>query len=474
MLLACAIAILKPPATAQTVASPGRIIEGTVCDANGKPVANAEVRLEESGKPAAVTQSDSSGVFTLSATHNGVYTISADKSGLRSLSSAVPPTYTGTRERIDLVLDQTGTVPSGNTKAAGPSSSPMEFADQPNFTVAGVTDWTAVGGHGSDASLRTSEALARETLTLKPQGSSPSAVPAVNDKAALEQAREHVKQLLAQKESADLHRQLGELDEKLGDPLDAVREYEQAVRLDPSEQNYFAWGSELLLHRAVWQAAEVLANGVKVYPKSARMLAALGTALFASARYDEAAQRLCEASDLNPADPEPYLFMGKIEMAAPSPLPCVEEKLARFVHQQPDNALANYFYAMAIWKRQELPPNPGDMQQVERLLTTAVRIDKKCADAYLQLGLLYFSRRDYNKAIANYTQAIAADPQLGEAHYRLGVAYDRIGEADKAKQEFQLHDEIEKVQADAIERQRREVKQFLVVLQGQPSPPPVH
>ena len=44
----------------------------------------------------------------------------------------------------------------------------MEFADKPNFTVAGVTDWTAVGGHGSDATLRTSEALARETTTLKP------------------------------------------------------------------------------------------------------------------------------------------------------------------------------------------------------------------------------------------------------------------------------------------------------------------
>jgi tetratricopeptide (TPR) repeat protein len=471
LLVACAIGILKPPATAQTGASSALIIEGTVCDANGKPVANAYVRLEEPGKPAVVTQSDSRGVFTLSAKHNGLYTISADKSGLRSLSRAVPHTYAGTPEHIDLVLDQAGTVPSANTTVAGASNSPMEFADQPNFTVAGVTDWTAAGGHGSDASLRTSEALARETLTLKPQSSSPSVVPADNDRATLEQACEHVKQLLQQKETADLDLQLGELDEKLGDPLDAVREYERAAQLDPSEQNYFAWGSELLLHRAVWQAAEVLANAVKAYPKSARMLAALGTALFASARYDEAAQRLCEASDLNPADPEPYLFMGKIEMAAPLSLPCVEEKLARFVHQQPGNALANYFYAMAIWKRQELPPDMRDMQQVEALLNSAVTIDKKCADAYLQLGLLYFSRRDYSKAIGYYTQAIAADPQLGEAHYRLGVAYDRIGEADKAKQEFQLHDEIEKVQADAIERQRREVKQFLVVLQGQPAPP---
>jgi tetratricopeptide (TPR) repeat protein len=51
----------------------------------------------------------------------------------------------------------------------------MEFSDQPNFTIAGVTDWTAVGGHGSDSTLRTSEALARETLTLRQDGSGPGA-----------------------------------------------------------------------------------------------------------------------------------------------------------------------------------------------------------------------------------------------------------------------------------------------------------
>jgi len=47
------------------------------------------------------------------------------------------------------------------------------------------------------------------------------------------------------------------------------------------------------------------------------------------------------------------------------------------------------------------------------------------------------------------------------------VAYDRTNEPAKAKQEFMRHDEIEKKQAAAIESERREIKQFLVVLQGQ-------
>jgi hypothetical protein len=43
-----------------------------------------------------------------------------------------------------------------------------------------------------------------------------------------------------------------------------------------------------------------------------------------------------------------------------------------------------------------------------------------------------------------------------------------MGLPEKAAQEFKLHDEIEKLQAAAVEQQRREVKQFLVVLEGQP------
>jgi tetratricopeptide (TPR) repeat protein len=411
------------------------------------------------------------------------------------------------------------------------ASQAMEFADKPDFTIAGVTDWTAVGGHGSDSTLRTSEDLARETLALKPPGEAKQAyesetrlraalagapgnfaanhelgafylhagryreaIPLLQaayqadssnagneyDLAAalmgagdFSGAREHAQKLLAHQDNADLHRLLGELDEKVSDPLAAVHEDEQAVRLNPSEQNYFAWGSELLLHRAVWQAAEVFRQGTRAYPKSARMLTALGTAQFAGALYQDAASSLCAAVDLNPTDPQPYLFLGRIEMAAPTPLGCVAPRLASLVKEQPQNSLANYLYAMAILKSLEQTPDPKALQQAETLLHRAVTIDPRCADAYLQLGILSYSQHQTEKAIGYYTRAIEAQPQLGEAHYRLGVAYDRIGAPEKARQEFQLHDEIEKQQAAIVERQRREVKQFLVVLEGQPGYHPV-
>jgi hypothetical protein len=42
--------------------------------------------------------------------------------------------------------------------------------------------------------------------------------------------------------------------------LGAVREDERAASLDGSEENDFAWGAELLLHRAAVPAIEVLAR----------------------------------------------------------------------------------------------------------------------------------------------------------------------------------------------------------------------
>jgi tetratricopeptide (TPR) repeat protein len=521
---------------AQGAASPhaGAItIRGTVREASGQLVGDASVRLEKKdGSGVQETKTNAAGEFTFQAPGTGTYLFTAEKAGRRGRATVLVSSP-GEQPRVSLVLDK-AMAGIGQGNVSEPASQAMEFSDSPNFTVAAVTDWTAAGGHGSDATLRTSEALTRETLTLKPQdakhgadvaagtpgeksesesrlraaqasvpgsfeanyklgafylhaGRYQESIPllraaykidpgnydneydlalALKGSGEFAAARRHVERLLAHSDNADLHRLAGEIDEKLGDPLAAVHEYERAVREDPSEQNYFAWGSELLFHRAVWQAKAVFEEGVKKYPKSGRMLTALGAALFAGALYDEAALRLCAASDLNPADPEPYIFMGKIEMASPNPLACVEQKLARFVRLQPDNSLANYFYAMTIWKQQGQTVSDEALGEVEAMLAKAVAIDPKCSGAFLQLGNLSSSQRNYQKAIEFYSKAIAANSQLSEAHYRLGVAYDRAGDREKARQEFQLHDEIEKQQAAAVERQRREIKQFLVVVPG--------
>ena len=181
--------------------------------------------------------------------------------------------------------------------------------------------------------------------------------------------------------------------------LEAVRQYQRAAELDPSEPYFFDWGSELLLHRAVEPAIEVFNEGNRLFPHSARMLVALGVAWYSNGSYDQAAQRLCEASDLNPGDPKAYLFLGKIQSVETAQSECSTERLARFAKLQPENALANYYYAVNLWKRRKGPDDAESLAQVESLLKRSVALDSKLGIGYLQLGVLYSERRDFSRAV---------------------------------------------------------------------------
>jgi Flp pilus assembly protein TadD len=453
-------------------------VEGTIRDTAGKAVAGATVLLEEKGNRTIVeTKTNVAGTFVLSSDHGGTYTVRAEKSGwIDSVVDALVLSP-GDKKHVDVVLH-----PLGSVKFESPSPSAMEFQDEPSFTVAGVTDWSNLGLHGSAASSKTSESLAKETRTLKsdePETASTGSsgrhyemALAYSAKGDFAGAREQVRKALATADNAEGHRLLGELDERLNDPLEAVREYERAAHMDPSEQNYFEWGTELLLHKAAEPAVQVFTRGSTAHPKSARMLTGLGAALYSSGSSEEAARRLCDASDLQPADPAPYLFLGKIEMTSPTPLPCSEQKLARFAEEQPRNALANYYYAVSIWKREKGSENPAGWKQAEALLERAVTIDPKLDEAYLQLGILHFARGDFEQAIRDHKNAIEINPNLGEAHRQLGLAYQRTGEKAKAQQEFRAYERAEKTEAADLERHRRELRQFLIILKDQPPATP--
>jgi tetratricopeptide (TPR) repeat protein len=462
-------------------------VQGTIRDSAGKPVALATVRLEEKGNPTKIeTKTNTAGAFVLSTGHQGTYMVRAEKSGWRDAVIDSLVLSLGDRKYVDLVLltlQSTNPDPSASSRPAQGSAGAMEFNDEPSFTVAGLTDWSNLGLHGSAASSRTSESLAKETLALK--SSEPEVAPtgksakqyevalAYRAKGDFAGARVEVRKALAIADDAEGHRLLGELDERLNDPLEAVREYEQAVRMDPSEQNYFEWGTELLLHKAAEPAVEVFTKGSSAHPKSARMLTGLGAALYANGSWEEAARCLCAASDLQPADPAPYLFLGKIEQTTSAPLPCSEQKLAQFAQRQPGNALANYFYAISLWKREKGSENPADLKRVETLLEKAVAIEPMLGQAYLQLGILHFAQGDFERAIRDYKKAIEINAQLGEAHRQLGLAYQRTGDKTKALEEFRAYEQAEKTEAAEIERQRRELRQFLIILKDQPtnSPP---
>ena len=237
-----------------------------------------------------------------------------------------------------------------------------------------------------------------------------------------------------------------------------------------SESHLFDWGAELLLHHAPEPAMEVFSRGIRLFPGSARMLLGLGAASFARGAYEEAVQRICRASDLNPNDSVPYQFLGKIEEAENQANPDLVEKLHRYVTLQPNTADANYYYALGLWKLRNAAHSKGSVSEVESLLKTAIHINPQHAAAALQLGIVHSERGAYSEAISDYRKALDADPRMEEAHYRLAQAYRQTGNAEKAKEELRLYGQLAKESEQKQDRERHEIKQFVYTLRDQSAP----
>jgi tetratricopeptide (TPR) repeat protein len=517
-------------------------LRGTVRDSQGQPAA-ATVQLQVNGTMQILTtHADSRGAYSFTGLRQGVYSLRARVSGTGD--ATIPSLFIGSKEtkNVDLTLGPAQTraaqIQAAQTQAAqtqiaqAPSAQTPKFFDPPQFTVAGVTDTTSLGGHGSDTVVRTRETLAKETASLgkgptgAPSGSAPSAdekllrenverelgsfeanyrmgealigsgkardaISYLERAAALnpgdyknaydlalanadagndERAREKVLALLPGHDTAELHHLLADVQERLGNSLDAVHQYQRAAELDPREAYLFDWGSELLLHHAPEPALEVFGQGNRLFPRSVRMLVGLGAAWFARGADDQAVRRICEASDLDPDNSIPYLFLGRMQRAEAAPSDEVVARLHRFVTLQPQNAEANYYYAVSLWKLRRNPEDAASMAQIESLLNHAIAFDPKLGGAYLQLGMLHSEQRDFAKAIADYQLAIRADPQMEEAHYRLAEVYRQTGETDKAKAELQIYDQMSKASAEKVDHERHEIRQFVYTLRDQPVP----
>jgi tetratricopeptide (TPR) repeat protein len=470
-------------------------LQGSVRDSGGHALAAATVHLQvDNTRKTLTAQTNSEGIYRFSALGEGVYTLRAEMAGYGE--AIFGPCVIGRKEakRIDLTL--VSKVQSGSPGASGTEK--PQFFDEPTFTVAGVTEAMNPGGHGSDTILRTTEALAKETASLGTSaGSKESSSSRTVSTSSLsnyenaydlalahaaageyQRARTDVRTLLARQDEssqdqATLHNLLGEVEEKLGNPLESVREYQRAAELDPNETNLFDWAAELLTHRASEPAIEVFTRGNRLFPGSVRMLAGLAVAWYARGSYDQAAQRLCQASDLFPSDPNPYLLMGKMQAVDTIQSECIGERLGRFAELEPDSAIANYNYALSLFRKwRAAAEDAANLARVESLLEKAVRLDPKLGPAYLQLGILYSERGDSPKAIAAYQKATKANPGLEEAHFRLAQAYNRSGEKSKAQAELQLYDQLSKQEAEQVERERHEIQQFVYTLRDQSTAQP--
>jgi len=284
------------------------------------------------------------------------------------------------------------------------------------------------------------------------------------------EARELVHNLLQQKNTAELHNLLAEIEEKDGNFVPAANEFEIAAHMDPSESNLFDWASELLVHRTLQPSIEIFRRATERYPQSSRLAIGLGMALYSLGKYDDAVTSLLRAADLNPSDPRCYPFLSRAYDSSPSQADEVIKRFRRFAELQPRNGQALYYYAMSLWKGKRTQDPSLDLHQIQSLLTKSIELDPTLAEAQLQLGNLNSDQSKYADAIPHYQRAIELNSDLADAHYRLGQAYVRTGERDRAQQELQLYQQLRTQHLADLDKQRAEVRQFVYAAKDNAKP----
>jgi tetratricopeptide (TPR) repeat protein len=274
-------------------------------------------------------------------------------------------------------------------------------------------------------------------------------------------ARQVAEKLLTVKDTGELHNLLGQIDEKQGNYLAAAQDYERAAHMDPSDDNLFAWGGELLIHRTYQPAAAVFQYATQRFPNSPRLQIGLGMSLYAQGKYRESVTAFLKAVDLAPGDARCYRFLAWSYDRSPQQVNDVIERFRRYAALQPSNAQAQYYYAMSLWKGKQLEQSSPDMQTIATLLKKAVTLDPGFSDAHLQMGNLYASQHNYADSISEYQRSLELDPNQPDAHYRLATDYVRLGEKDRADQQFAIYQKQRARHLEEKDKELAEVKQFV-------------
>jgi tetratricopeptide (TPR) repeat protein len=156
--------------------------------------------------------------------------------------------------------------------------------------------------------------------------------------------------------------------------------------------------------------------------------------------------------DLDPTDPKPFQFLGKVSTVSPARIPEIRNRLEKFVQLYPDNGPAIYYYAMTLWRRSD-GESAADLPTVEALLKRAIAAAPAFYEAHYELGILYQDQQKYEDAIRELNQTVTLRPDFNRAHYRLFLLYSRTHQKQLADEHLAILKQIKQEDAAAQERE---------------------
>lgn len=118
-----------------------------------------------------------------------------------------------------------------------------------------------------------------------------------------------------------------------------------------------------------------------------------------------------------------------------------------------DGAKLNYHYGLELVKKGLDAKDPTEKQkwlnESQRAFEKAIEIYPKYHDAYGQLGLAYYRKNDYNKALELYNQSISYKPNSPKVYSNMGIIYYNRGDMAKAQEVYEKAVKLDPKMVDA-------------------------
>jgi tetratricopeptide (TPR) repeat protein len=281
---------------------------------------------------------------------------------------------------------------------------------------------------------------------------------ALSETGATQQAASMLARIPSAKMSAEADSLAGDMEEKLGQYMAAVKYYQNAATKDPSEANLYALTIEFLRHWTWDDAQKVAEFGRARYPESARMEVALGIACYGSGQFPRAVRIFSGLLDKDPENASYADLMGRTcsNMNEEESAACA--RMIAFAKRHPKNALAAVYAAESILHQ---PAGEQDMGSAESLLKGAIAADPALPEAYYQMGILDQQRLQWQASAAILEKAVALRPSFASAHYRLARAYARLGKSERAKEEIALQQKYRQQETERLDASLKNVSIFL-------------
>jgi tetratricopeptide (TPR) repeat protein len=259
---------------------------------------------------------------------------------------------------------------------------------------------------------------------------------------------------------------IGDIQEKRGDPLAAVRSYQSAVTLEPSEERYHvALGLELLRHQTFDAALVVFKQASTLFPQSVRVKVLLGLAYYFVDRSDDAIQALQDAAKIDPQDETAARYLGEITLQDTStPEPAAIAQVCTFADAHPQDGTADAFCGGILLKAARDTGDLSRRPEILRRLQHAARNAPREPMTRCQLGKALEWAELWSEAKPETEACVRLDPGSPDGHYQLARIYRRLGLAALANQQTSLQKAAALRQSEESVRRTEKVTKFLVLL----------